>query len=43
MTLQGILAALFFIAVVIGGCARYHPKPISPDQTASSFEARTVD
>ncbi|HEX3627726.1 MAG TPA: TolC family protein [Verrucomicrobiae bacterium] len=34
---------LFFIVgiVLLGGCAVYHPRPISPEKTASNFEARS--
>jgi cobalt-zinc-cadmium efflux system outer membrane protein len=33
---------LFIIFAFMIGCATYHPKPISPLQTASSFESRTL-
>jgi outer membrane protein TolC len=31
-------AVLFFIA----GCATYHPQPVSPEQTADAFDARSL-
>jgi len=34
---------LWVIAALMTGCASFQPKPISPAQTASSFEARTLD
>jgi cobalt-zinc-cadmium efflux system outer membrane protein len=34
---------LFIIFAFMMGCSAYHPKPISPVQTASSFENRTLD
>ncbi len=34
---------LFIIFAFIMGCATFHPKPMSPVQTASSFESRTLD
>jgi cobalt-zinc-cadmium efflux system outer membrane protein len=34
---------LFIIFAFMMGCATYHPDPISPLQTASSFESRTLD
>jgi cobalt-zinc-cadmium efflux system outer membrane protein len=35
------LVSLFFILAT--GCATFQPKPLSPSQTASAFEARTLD
>jgi outer membrane protein TolC len=29
--------------VVLAGCARFQPRPISPRETAASFDARTLD
>jgi outer membrane protein TolC len=29
--------------VLLAGCVRYHPRPISPTQTAANLEARTLD
>jgi cobalt-zinc-cadmium efflux system outer membrane protein len=34
---------LAMIFAFMTGCASYHPKPISPAQTASDFENRTLD
>jgi len=34
---------LFIIFAFMMGCATYHPKPISPVQTASNLESRTLD
>lgn len=39
----GKISRLFFIVILITGCATYHPKPVSPTDTASSFEARTLN
>jgi cobalt-zinc-cadmium efflux system outer membrane protein len=35
------LISLFFI--LAAGCATFQPKPLSPSQTASAFEACTLD
>jgi cobalt-zinc-cadmium efflux system outer membrane protein len=38
------LAILWIVIVVsLAGCATFQPKPISPDQAATAFEARTLD
>lgn len=38
------LAILWIVIVVsLAGCATFQPKPISPDKTATAFEARTLD
>lgn len=37
------IPSVFFIASLMTGCATYHPKPISPPDKASAFEARTLD
>ena len=34
---------LFAIPVMLAGCTAFHPRPISPAETASGFEARTLD
>ena len=31
------------LALMAAGCASFHPKPITPSQTASAFEARRLD
>jgi cobalt-zinc-cadmium efflux system outer membrane protein len=36
-------ATLIVVPALVGGCARFQPKPIIPEQTASAFEARTLD
>src|SRR5437870_3582606 len=35
--------ALIAIAAFLDGCTTFQPKPISSDQTAKAFEARTLD
>jgi cobalt-zinc-cadmium efflux system outer membrane protein len=30
------------VAVVLAGCATYHPQPISPDKTAAAFDTRSL-
>ncbi len=37
------IALLLIALVLMAGCATYQPKPISPSQVASEFEARTLD
>lgn len=39
--LIGFFILAFIITMV--GCMSFHPKPISPSQTTSAFEARTLD
>lgn len=34
---------LFAVFLLIAGCITFHPQPISPNQTASQFEARTIN
>ena len=34
---------LVILLILMAGCATFHPKPISPQETASSFEARTLE
>lgn len=34
---------LFLLLAVLSGCTAFHPRPITPVQTASAFEARTLD
>ncbi len=31
------------MAAVVAGCATFHPEPLSPEKTASAFEARTLN
>jgi hypothetical protein len=31
------------VLAVMAGCTTFHPKPLSPSETASAFEARTLD
>jgi cobalt-zinc-cadmium efflux system outer membrane protein len=31
------------VLVLTAGCASFHPRPLSPSETASAFEARTLD
>jgi outer membrane protein TolC len=40
--LMGILT-VSLVFIVIAGCATFQPQPLSPSQTASAFEARTLD
>lgn len=42
MELTKLTVALIVIAVVLSGCATFQPRPISPDQTATGFEARSL-
>jgi len=35
--------ALSVVTALLIGCATYQPKPLSPSETASAFEARTLD
>src|ERR1017187_2624807 len=32
----------FALILVFSGCARFHPQPISPDQTAATFDTRSL-
>ena len=48
MPMQGISKVKFAAVSMVGlcvlaGCARFEAKPLSPDQTAAHFEARTLD
>jgi outer membrane protein, heavy metal efflux system len=43
MVLRNLTSACIVIAVLLAGCATFRPKPISPDQQASAFEARKLD
>lgn len=38
-----ILILLFVSTALMVGCVSFHPKPLSPSETASAFEARTLD
>src|SRR5512143_750236 len=47
-SMQGISSRKPVVVAVAGlcllaGCAQYEAKPLSPDQTAAQFEARTLD
>jgi outer membrane protein TolC len=34
---------MFFASILlVAGCARFHPQPISPDQTAAAFDSRSL-
>ena len=33
---------MFFLFLPLAGCATYHPQPISPEQTAAAFDARSL-
>ena len=33
---------LFFLALLVGGCVRFQPQPLSPDQTMAEFNARSL-
>lgn len=33
---------LSFLAVILAGCATYHPQPLSPEKTAAAFDARSL-
>lgn len=37
-----LLVPLFVVAITLAGCASYTPRPLSPQATASAFEARTL-
>jgi cobalt-zinc-cadmium efflux system outer membrane protein len=37
-----VLAAVL-LSLLVGGCARYHPLPITPEQGLEDFEARRLD
>ncbi|WP_413437655.1 TolC family protein [Sulfuriferula sp. GW1] len=37
-----VVAPLFVVMVTLAGCASYAPRPLSPQATASAFEARTL-
>ena len=37
-----LILALFFAGMLIAGCARFEPKPISPAQTAAELEGRSL-
>lgn len=39
---ENILASCIIFGLM-SGCATFHPRPISPSQTAAAFEARTLD
>ena len=42
-TENGVKRWLFILGVIaFAGCARFHPQPISPDQTAAAFDARSL-
>ena len=42
--MSGVRGWMFFASMlVITGCARFHPEPISPEQTAAQLEARRLD
>jgi outer membrane protein TolC len=34
---------MFFLFLFFAGCARFHPEPISPEQTVARLEARRLD
>jgi outer membrane protein, heavy metal efflux system len=36
------LLPFIFGIILLGGCAVYHPRPISPEKTASDFDARSL-
>jgi hypothetical protein len=38
-----LIAVWMILTVALAGCATFRPKPISPAQTATAFEARTLD
>jgi cobalt-zinc-cadmium efflux system outer membrane protein len=38
----GVLA-LGLLVLLAGGCARYHPQPITPEESLEDFEARRLD
>lgn len=38
-----ILILICVLTLLITGCVSFHPKPLSPSETASAFEARTLD
>jgi outer membrane protein TolC len=33
---------MFLLFLLFAGCARFHPQPVSPDQTAAAFDARSL-
>jgi outer membrane protein TolC len=33
---------MFFSFLLVSGCARFHPQPISPEKTAAAFDARSL-
>jgi len=33
---------MFFLFLLLAGCATYHPQPIFPEQTAAAFDARSL-
>ena len=38
----GVSRRLFILlAVALAGCARFHPQPVSPDQTVAAFDSRS--
>jgi len=43
MKLRKFGIVLIITAISLAGCATFQPKPISPEQTAAVFEARTLD
>jgi len=43
MKLAKSAVTLIVIAHVLCGCATFWPKPLSPDQTATAFESRSLD
>jgi outer membrane protein, heavy metal efflux system len=43
MNVRKLTTVLIVITVALTGCATFQPKPISPDQTAKAFEARTLE
>jgi cobalt-zinc-cadmium efflux system outer membrane protein len=40
---SAIASLVIFITALIAGCTTFRAQPISPSDTASSFEARTLD
>ena len=43
MPCYGNVLFLSIVLLLMVGCARFHPQPISPVQTATAFEKRTLD
>jgi outer membrane protein TolC len=37
------ICSISLAAMLLAGCATFHPQPISPEQTAARFEARRLD